>query len=79
MTKACTPNAHLELAAANLWDAFTALNSAYISEAAREEDNSPAKALALADRLAPRIAAVYNAAATLRSEAEAQLKEGVRK
>ena len=75
---ACTPYAHLELAAANLWDALASLNSAYISEAAREEDTSPSKAIALADRLAPRLSAVYNAVAELRCVAEEQLNEGGR-
>ncbi len=78
MTTATSTHAELEIAAANLWDAFTALNSAYISEAAREEDTSPSRALALANLVAPRIAAVYNAVAELRQVAQAQLKEGGR-
>ena len=40
---------------------------------------NPQTALDVADSLAPRIASLYNAVATLRAEAQAQLKEGARK
>jgi hypothetical protein len=73
-----TTQTNLTIAAANLWNAFTSLNSAYINEVVREEDTTPSKALALSDRLTPRIAAVYSAVASLRAEAKAQLGEGGR-